>query len=325
MRQAAERGAKLTDQLLSFSRRQRLEPKPTDLNETVEGMRELLQSTLGGSVQLDRRLAPDLCPALVDPTQIELIILNLAINARDAMRVGGRLTIETSNIVLDGQSRRPEEPGPGRYVMLSVTDTGTGMTPEVLGKAFEPFFTTEGGRGVGLGLPRSTASLGSRAAASLSTPSRARAPRSRLPQADQEVVRLAGRRRRAPTARRGADDPVVDDDADVRGHASPARAWLPGRRGGQRRQRARHAGRPCSTCCCSTTPCLNERAEVAREARQRRPDSHHVHHRLRRPRRAGRDRRRPHHLQALFRRRTGSQGAPRPGRVNFGPREPRAA
>ncbi len=153
MRSAAERGAKLTAQLLAFSRRQRLEPKALDLNDTVASMRDLLQSTMGGSVRLETVLKPDLWPALVDPTQIELIILNLAINARDAMEVGGGLTVETANVTLKAGPRRAEEPGPGDYVMLSVSDTGSGMSEEVLAKAFEPFFTTkEIGKGSGLGL-----------------------------------------------------------------------------------------------------------------------------------------------------------------------------
>jgi CheY-like chemotaxis protein len=153
MRTAAERGAKLTGQMLAFSRRQKLEPKPLDLNETVASLRELLQSTMGGAVRLETVLKSDLWPALVDPTQIELIILNLAINARDAMEVGGGLTVETANVTLTEQPGRPEEPGPGDYVLLAVSDTGPGMPPEVLARAFEPFFTTKDiGKGSGLGL-----------------------------------------------------------------------------------------------------------------------------------------------------------------------------
>ena len=153
MRSAAERGAKLTAQMLAFSRRQKLEPKAVDLNETVESMRELLQSTMGGTVRLETVLKSNLWSALVDPTQIELIILNLAINARDAMEVGGSLTVETANVTVTSPPSRPEEPGPGDYVVLAVSDTGHGMSDEVLAKAFEPFFTTKGvGRGSGLGL-----------------------------------------------------------------------------------------------------------------------------------------------------------------------------
>jgi signal transduction histidine kinase len=152
MEQAAERGAQLTAQMLAFSRRQRLEPRPVDLNETVRSMRDLLQSTMGGSIRIATQLQTDLWPAMIDPTQIELVILNLAINARDAMQVGGGLTVETANVVL-GPPIRPEEPPPGEYAMVAVSDTGEGMTEEVRAKVFEPFFTTkEVGKGSGLGL-----------------------------------------------------------------------------------------------------------------------------------------------------------------------------
>ena len=153
MRGAAARGANLTAQLLAFSRRQRLEPTPVSLNTTVVSMRDLLQSSIGGAIQIETTLQDGLWPALVDATQIELVILNLAINARDAMAVGGRLTIETANVTVNGIPARPEQPQPGEYVMISVSDTGTGMPPEVLARIFEPFFTTkETGKGSGLGL-----------------------------------------------------------------------------------------------------------------------------------------------------------------------------
>ncbi|KQT58114.1 histidine kinase [Methylobacterium sp. Leaf456] len=153
MRGAAARGAKLTAQLLAFSRRQRLVPRPVSLNHTVVSMRDLLESSIGGAIQIEITLQDDLWPALVDATQIELVILNLAINARDAMAVGGRLTIETANVTVSEAPTRPEQPQPGEYVMISVSDTGTGMTPEVLARVFEPFFTTkEIGKGSGLGL-----------------------------------------------------------------------------------------------------------------------------------------------------------------------------
>jgi signal transduction histidine kinase len=152
MRAAAERGAKLTDQLLSFSRSQRLEPRSLDLNETVVGMRDLLQSTMGGSIHIETKLHRGLWPALVDPTQVELAILNLAINARDAMEVGGALKVSTANVIL-GPPSFPEDPPVGEYVAVCVSDTGTGMTDEVRTKVFEPFFTTkEVGKGSGLGL-----------------------------------------------------------------------------------------------------------------------------------------------------------------------------
>jgi len=153
MKGAADRGANLTAQLLAFSRRQRLEPTPVSLNQTVASMRDLLQSSIGGAVRIETTLQPDLWPALVDATQIELVILNLAINARDAMVVGGCLTIETANVAVTGPQTRPEQPLPGEYVMVAVSDTGTGMPPEVVKRAFEPFFTTkEVGKGSGLGL-----------------------------------------------------------------------------------------------------------------------------------------------------------------------------
>jgi signal transduction histidine kinase len=152
MRVAAERGAKLTDQLLAFSRRQRLEPKALDLNEIVAGMRDLLQSTMGGSIRIDTRQDSDLWSALVDPTQFELAILNLAINARDAMELGGNLVVTTANVTL-GPPQSPEEPPDGDYVSVCVSDNGSGMPDDVRRKVFEPFFTTKQiGKGSGLGL-----------------------------------------------------------------------------------------------------------------------------------------------------------------------------
>jgi signal transduction histidine kinase len=152
MRLAAERGAKLTAQLLAFSRRQRLEPKPTDLNEALSSMGDLLESSIGGSAQINTVFGENLWPALVDPTQVELVVLNLAINARDASPVGGSITLETANVTL-GPPEKPEEPSAGEYVMIAVTDKGSGMPKDVLAKAFEPFFTTKDvGKGSGLGL-----------------------------------------------------------------------------------------------------------------------------------------------------------------------------
>jgi PAS domain S-box-containing protein len=153
IRTAAERGAQLIGELLAFSRKQRLEPQMVDLNSKIMGMADLLSATLGGTVHLNTTLAPHLWLALADPTQIELIVLNLAINARDAMKSGGTLTLETFNAVIESEPSRPEEPFPGNYVCLAVNDTGIGIPDNVLPRVLEPFFTTkEPGKGSGLGL-----------------------------------------------------------------------------------------------------------------------------------------------------------------------------
>ncbi len=152
--EASRRAANLTRRLLAFSRQQPLEPEVLDINKLVSGMSDLFRHSLGADVQLETVLAGGIWPAFVDQNQLESILLNLAVNARDAMPGGGHLTIETQNTHLDARYVA-EEPGvvPGQYVMLAVTDTGTGMPPEVIAKAFDPFFTTkEVGKGTGLGL-----------------------------------------------------------------------------------------------------------------------------------------------------------------------------
>jgi PAS domain S-box-containing protein len=151
---AAERGAALVRQMLAFSRRQTLIAETLDLNHVAAGMEQMLRRTLGEDVEIEMRLATPLWLALADRAQVESALLNLAINARDAMPGGGKLTIETDNAHLDQDyAMHNVEVAPGDYVALAVTDTGTGMTPEVLEHAFEPFFTTkEVGKGTGLGL-----------------------------------------------------------------------------------------------------------------------------------------------------------------------------
>jgi signal transduction histidine kinase/CheY-like chemotaxis protein len=149
---SALRGGQLTQQLLAYARRQNLLPRPVDVNAVIDGMGELLHRSLGGLVQVDTELAPDLWHATSDPTQLELVILNLVINSRDAMPAGGQLRIVTSN-VHEAAFDRPHAPDPGDYVRIAVIDSGIGMPPDVMEQAFEPFFTTKDvGKGSGLGL-----------------------------------------------------------------------------------------------------------------------------------------------------------------------------
>ncbi len=152
--QGAQRAASLTGRLLAFSRRQPLAPKPLELNGLVRDMTELLHRTLGETIELEAVLASRLWAVEVDQNQLESAILNLAVNARDAMPDGGKLTIETANTSLDqSYFERDAEVIPGQYVMASISDNGAGMSKDTLARAFEPFYTTkEVGRGTGLGL-----------------------------------------------------------------------------------------------------------------------------------------------------------------------------
>lgn len=154
IRVQAEGAAGLTRQLLAFARRQILEPRNINLNQAVMGTTDLLQKVIGEQIELKTVLAPDLEVTRADPTQIEQVIINLCVNARDAMPHGGRLLIETKNVELDAEDcRRYPYARPGRYVLLAVTDTGIGMDTATVEKIFEPFFTTKPtGQGTGLGL-----------------------------------------------------------------------------------------------------------------------------------------------------------------------------
>ncbi|MGA3361433.1 MAG: response regulator [Solirubrobacteraceae bacterium] len=151
---AAERAGRLTHQLLTFSRQTQPNPVPIDLNASVAGVEELLRRTLGSQVELAIDLADELALIRADPGEIEHMIINLAINSRDALPDGGTIAIDTANVEIDAEYALPRpELLPGSYVRLRISDTGTGMTPEVVARAFEPFFTTKPlGEGTGLGL-----------------------------------------------------------------------------------------------------------------------------------------------------------------------------
>jgi len=154
IRKAAERASALTRQLLAFSRKQIQKPKPVSLSAVLEGVDPLLRRLIGEDVELVTIPGSDAGFVRADPLQLEQVIMNLAVNARDAMPGGGRLTIETRSVTFGpNRARAPQDIGPGRYAMLAVTDTGCGMDEQVKSHLFEPFFTTkEGGRGTGLGL-----------------------------------------------------------------------------------------------------------------------------------------------------------------------------
>jgi PAS domain S-box-containing protein len=152
--EAADLGAKLTERLLAFARRSHLEPRILQINEVVLNVTGMLKRTLGEQIGLSTVLAPDLWPTRNDPIQVESAIVNLAINARDAMARGGKLVVETRNVAIDPTTTAGDgDLSPGDYVQVSVSDTGAGMTPDVRERAFEPFFTTKSrGHGTGLGL-----------------------------------------------------------------------------------------------------------------------------------------------------------------------------
>lgn len=150
---SAQRAAALTQRLLAFSRRQTLDPKPTDVNRLVLGMEDLIHRTVGPAIKVEVVGAAGLWPTIIDKAQLESALLNLAINARDAMPDGGRLIIETANKWLDDRAAHERDLPPGQYISICVTDTGTGIPPEIADRIFDPFFTTKPiGQGTGLGL-----------------------------------------------------------------------------------------------------------------------------------------------------------------------------
>src|SRR5262249_29443596 len=150
--EAAERGAGLTRQLLAFARKQPLRPEETDINALMAEAASLLRPTLGEQIEVESKLEDDSWPALVDRSQLVAAVLNLAINARDAMPGGGKLTLEPGNVMLDeAYAAQNSEMQPGPYVMVAISDTGSGIPAELRDKVFEPFFTTKDvGKGTGL-------------------------------------------------------------------------------------------------------------------------------------------------------------------------------
>ena len=218
---AAQRGAKITSQLLAFSRTQRLQTEPIDLNSIVNRMGDLLFRTIGATVRIETILENNLWQAIADPSQIELAILNLAVNARDAMPNGGRLTISTANVPRE-ERNKPPELAAGDYVAVCVSDTGTGMTDEVLRKAFEPFFTTKAvGSGTGLGLSQ-VYGIAKQTGGGVSIATKV-AEGSKvtvyLPRTSARPVLHPYESPGAPLRRHDATILVVDDDPDVRGLA----------------------------------------------------------------------------------------------------------
>jgi signal transduction histidine kinase len=220
MRAAAERGAMLTGRLLAFARRQPLSPRAVDLNAAIDGMQGLLHSALGPRMEIKNRPAPDLWSAMVDPTQFELVILNLVINARDAMPEGGVVTIETANAHL-GPPQHSEEPAEGDYVVVTVRDTGVGMAPEVQARAFEPFFTTKPpGAGSGLGLSQvfGTARQSGGGVQIDSTPGKGTAVGVYLPRAPAQIALGSARAEEGVAPKTGSAVVLaVDDDPAVLG------------------------------------------------------------------------------------------------------------
>jgi PAS domain S-box-containing protein len=215
---AAQRGGELTHQLLAYARRQTISPRPVDLAALIAGMHELLQRSLGGLVRVNTTLDAGLWPAFCDPTQLELMLLNLAINARDAMPAGGVIDIAAHNVPHTG--KLPSELDPGDYVSIAVIDSGSGMSREIRERAFEPFFTTkEPGKGSGLGLAQVWGLAQQFGGTVLldSAPGRGTTVQVFLPRADAIAPAELTPPESANTARKaGGVILIVDDDADAR-------------------------------------------------------------------------------------------------------------
>jgi signal transduction histidine kinase/DNA-binding response OmpR family regulator len=224
----ARRAAGLTERLLAFARRKPLEPRIVDINAQMAGMSDLLQRTLGEQVNVRTALATNLWHAEVDPTELEAAILNLAVNARDAMETGGTLLIETANAELDSAyANANADVDEGDYVLISVTDSGAGIAPDVLKHVFEPFFTTKGGRGTGLGLSQvygfaqqSSGHVKLYSELEIGTTAKLYLPRAHSEQVSTPYhIAESKATRQIPHAEAGESVLVVEDDDDVRNYA----------------------------------------------------------------------------------------------------------
>ena len=216
---SAQRAGELTHRLLAFARRQSLDIRPNDINRLVASMEDLLHRSLGELIELKCSLAPKLWTAFTDANQFESAVLNLAINARDAMSGGGRLTIETTNLHLGAAfASGPDNIDPGDYVVIAVSDTGCGMAPDVVAKAIEPFFTTKAvgeGTGLGLSMVYGFAKQSRGHLRIYSEVGHGTTIKLYLPRALQEAVVLKKRAKEAPRGQ-GETILVVEDDATVR-------------------------------------------------------------------------------------------------------------
>jgi CheY-like chemotaxis protein len=220
----AARASTLTQRLLAFARRQPLNPKPIDVNKLVTGMSELLHRTLGESIRIETVLAGGIWRVAADANQVENALLNLAVNARDAMPSGGRLTIETANAFLDDAYAGANDIRAGQYVVVAVSDTGMGMPKDVLQKAFEPFFTTKDvGKGSGLGLSQVYGFIkqSDGHAKIYSEPGQGTTIKLYLPRlaSDADAGDTVVEPQRHPEGRSDLRVLVVEDDEDVRAHA----------------------------------------------------------------------------------------------------------
>ncbi|WP_151705321.1 ATP-binding protein [Nitrincola alkalilacustris] len=223
-RMAAEKGAELTHRLLAFARQQALTPEMTDIRQLIEGMEGLIRRTLGTHIDIEIKSEQDLWAVLIDPPQLESAVLNLCINARDAMPEGGRLTIELANVVLSEMvTAWNEEVMPGEYIQLTVSDSGWGMSADIAKRAFEPFFTTKDpgkGSGLGLSMVYGFTRQSSGHVQLFSEPGKGSRIKLYLPRAQHESSESAAETVQSNTSGGGEKILLVEDDDLVRSHAS---------------------------------------------------------------------------------------------------------